>query len=97
MNPSTLHALPKGGHSCGFVRLSRSTCYFGLKAPVSQSTFIRYIEAGWATFVVWLFAQWFYRHRQLRRRQVARRLVAAEQRAADGMKNDKPRFHDDGR
>jgi hypothetical protein len=36
------------------------------------------IEAGWATFFVWLFAQWFYRHRQRRWRQVAHRLVAAE-------------------
>jgi hypothetical protein len=36
------------------------------------------IEAGWATFFVWLFAQWLYRHRQRRWRQVARRLMAGE-------------------
>jgi hypothetical protein len=40
------------------------------------------IEAGWATFCVWLFAQWFYRHRQWRWRRVARRLVDAEPGAA---------------
>jgi hypothetical protein len=36
------------------------------------------IDAGWATFFVWLFAHWFYRHRQRRWRRVARRLAAAE-------------------
>jgi hypothetical protein len=36
------------------------------------------IEAGWATFLVWLFARWLYRHRQRRWREVARRLVAGE-------------------
>ena len=45
------------------------------------------IEAGWATFFVWLFAHWFYRHRQRRWRRVARRLAAAEQAAAA----DRPR------
>ena len=36
------------------------------------------IDAGWATLIVWLFAQWWYRHRQRRWRRVARRLAAAE-------------------
>lgn len=44
------------------------------------------IEAGWLTFLVWLFAQWFYRHRQRRWRQVAHRLVAA----APGAAADRP-------
>jgi hypothetical protein len=44
------------------------------------------IEAGWATFLVWLFAQWFYRHRQRRWRRVAHRLAAA----ASGAATDRP-------
>ena len=32
------------------------------------------IEAGWLTWLVWLFAQCFYRHRQRRWRQIARRI-----------------------
>jgi hypothetical protein len=40
------------------------------------------IEAGWTTFLVWLFAQWFYRHRQRRWRRVAHRLMAAAPDAA---------------
>jgi hypothetical protein len=35
-----------------------------------------FIQAGWATVFVWLFAHLFYRHRQRGWRRVARRLTA---------------------
>jgi hypothetical protein len=33
------------------------------------------IEAGWRTFLIWVFASVFYRHRQRRWRRVVQRLV----------------------
>lgn len=36
------------------------------------------IEAGPATWLVWLFAHWFYRHRQRRWKRIARRLAAQQ-------------------
>ena len=41
------------------------------------------IDAGWLTFLVWLFAQWFYHHRQRKWHFVARRLMEGKRDITD--------------